>query len=119
MINLGSSSVIDAELWAIWEHGYRKVIVEMGSLNAVNKIAGTPRIRFYSALGCRNKSMLQQPWEFKLMHAVRDVNEATNHTASVENGGEYGLNFYDTALDSIRVIICKDVGAFIDAEHPC
>lgn len=56
------------------------------------------------------------------MHAVREVNEATNHTlmhASVGNGGEYGLNFYDTASDSIRVIICKDVGAFIDAEHPC
>lgn len=111
--------MIEAELWAIWEHGYRKVIVETDSLNALNKIAGTLRIRFDSALVCRNKSMLQQPWEVKLIHAVREENEATNHTASVGNGGQYGLNFCDTALDSIRVIICKDVGAFIDAEHPC
>lgn len=49
--------MIEAELWAIWdglrllwEHGYRKVIVGTDSLNTLNKIAGSPRIRFDSAL---------------------------------------------------------------------
>ncbi|KAK5804066.1 hypothetical protein PVK06_031715 [Gossypium arboreum] len=53
----------------LWEHGYRRAIVEIDSLSASKQLTGKPKIENESTLVCRIKLLLLQSWEIKVVLA--------------------------------------------------
>ena len=115
-VNLGASSILEAELWGIfwglklaWDYGYRDVEIECDSVVAVTLLtsATVSTHPLYSIISCC-KMKIHDHWRCMIEHIYREQNEAADALATRSYNLDSGLHVYDEAPDFLKDILVAD-----------
>ncbi|OMO68562.1 reverse transcriptase [Corchorus capsularis] len=114
---LGWGHILKAELYAIfhgmravWDAGYRLVIVESDSLVAVNKIMQPPMSQdpmFQVIHRCRE--LLQRDWQCFLVHTYREANMCADFLVSWAYQGSFDVTILDHPPGVLHHFIEEDI----------
>ena len=115
-VNLGASSILEAELWGIfwglklaWDYGYRDVEIECDSVVAVTFLtsATVSTHPLYNIISCC-KMEIHDHWRCIIEHIYREQNEAADTLATRSYNLDSGLHVYDEAPDFLKDILVAD-----------
>ena len=99
--NLGRSSNIAAELWAIllglrlaWEQGYRRVVIELDAQVALTLINNASDESPYWNMVAGIRELLGYEWECCLEHSWREGNCCVDYLAQLGKGLASGMTVF-------------------------
>ena len=123
VMNKGVGNALKAELWGIfegislaWRSGFRCVIVETDSLDAVKLISqdSTSNHPLYSIIqSC--KSLIAADWDCRVKHVFREGNRLADSLARLGHDFGYGIHFYDDPPPAIASVFAADVRGLVCA----
>jgi ribonuclease HI len=112
---LGPQSNMFAELWAIrqglliaWDKGFRSLIVETDSLEAIHNIQSKPPHSPFLALLSDIKELMQREWRCKLGHVLREANACADFLAKLGPSLPNDLTIWATPPPGLRMFLLSD-----------
>lgn len=115
--NIGSCSVLKAELWGIWDglhlawqHGFRNVILETNCKVAVETIIKEETMEndYYGlVIGIRN--LLNRDWIVRCNHIYRERNRCADQLANDAASLPLGVHFFQEPIHGILNTIIDDL----------
>ena len=116
MLNIGVGSVIEAELWGLyeglkmaWNSGFRKVLIESDSLSSVQLICSDIRHNhpLYGLIqSCKN--LVAAEWSCSITHIFREGNKLADGLARMGYNLDTGIKFYEDPPPEISLIFDAD-----------
>lgn len=115
-LNKGTGSVIEAELWGIfeglkiaWKAGYKKVVVESDSQNAIlllkkNTLANHPLFSIIQEC----KAIFENEWSCHILHIYRESNRVADRLACLGHSLELGLTLFEDPPTQISDVLEND-----------
>lgn len=113
---LDNMDILSAEIWGIlkglelaWEKGFRRVIMESDSNEAVGLVCNVcPTIHPLAPLIQRTKEMMGKNWEVRMRHCFREENAAANWLANEAARSNGRMVFLEAAPEGLAHVIQKD-----------
>ena len=114
--NLGSSSVVVAEIWGLisalylaWDRGIRRLILEADSKLAINFVKeGVHDHHPLSGLVAHARRLLNQNWEVKLSHVFREGNCVADFLADFAHQCPLGVQILEDPPPGCGTLILND-----------
>ncbi|KAL5818299.1 hypothetical protein ACOSQ4_022141 [Xanthoceras sorbifolium] len=115
-LNRGKGSIMDAELWGIyeglllcWKAGFKKIIVESDSKEAVDLINtnSNDNSPFLSIiLGC--KKLLEGDWSCSIIHTFREANRVADRLAKIGHTLKLGVTIFQVPPPCTILLLDED-----------
>jgi ribonuclease HI len=110
---LGDTTAYMAELWGIYEGlllANRRAVERLELRTDSQTIAQCLKERAHgSMMGCallkRIKSLLDGPWEVKIIHVYRKANRGADMLATIGSDGTSGIEFFDSPPSKVLQIV--------------
>ena len=114
-VNLGSCSALMAELWGAWyvlkiawERGYRRLILEIDSLLAVNMIIKKHKqVNNYHSLLIDIFRLLDLQWNVRMQHTLREDNCGADVIANLGIQMVLACHMFDRASYDVHEIVLR------------
>jgi ribonuclease HI len=110
---LGDTTAYIVELWGIYEGlllANRRAVERLELRTDSQTIAQCLKERAHgSMMGCallkRIKSLLDGPWEVKIIHVYRKANRGADMLATIGSDGTSGIEFFDSPPSKVLQIV--------------
>lgn len=120
MMNLGRLDSLSAEIWSMawgldlaWEKGFKRVILESDSRQAINLIGrGILTEHPLVELVQRIREKLDRDWEIVLNHCLRNANAAADWLGSTATRRSGGRRVLEETPEELRAIVRRDCHSF-------
>ncbi|KAL4292089.1 hypothetical protein GQ457_14G023220 [Hibiscus cannabinus] len=113
---IGFCGVFDAELWGVWcglqmdwDKGFRRLILEVDSLDVVRALKDDRRHGHICTLVLHIKMVLRRNWEVQVLHVTRSANSVADSLAKLAIPASTCVMYFKDPPSSIIPFLHSDV----------
>ncbi|KAL4279654.1 hypothetical protein GQ457_03G035040 [Hibiscus cannabinus] len=94
-----------------WDKGFRRIIIEVDSLDVIRVLKEDRRQGHICTLILHIQMLLRRSWEVRVLHVLRCDNSVVDRLAKLANSDSTCVKYFEDPPPSIVQILQKDVAS--------